>query len=32
MQLDQGAVVRKEVRNAKKNRNGAVQSDQFQIV
>jgi hypothetical protein len=32
MQLDQGAVVRKEIRDGKKNRDGAVQSDHFQAV
>jgi hypothetical protein len=32
MQLDQGAVVRKEVRDDKKNRDGGVQSDHFQAV
>ena len=31
-QLDQGAVVRKEIRDGKKNRDGAVQSDHFQAV
>jgi hypothetical protein len=30
MQLDQGAVVRKEIRDDKKNRDGAVQFDHFQ--
>ena len=32
IQLDQGAVVRKEVRDDKKNRDGGVQSDHFQAV
>jgi len=32
MQLDHGAVVRKEVRDDKKNRDGAVQCDHFQAV
>jgi hypothetical protein len=32
MQLDQGAVLHKEIRDDKKNRDGAVQSDYFQAV
>ena len=32
MQVDRGAVVRKEIRDDKKNRDGAVQSDHFQAV
>jgi hypothetical protein len=32
MQLDQRAVVRKEARDDKNNRNGAIQPDHFQVV
>ena len=32
MQLDQGAVVLKEIRDDNKNRDGAIQSDHFQAV